>query len=108
MKKLLLILLCLPIVVCASFPIPSVVDTPVTDTLINIKTITPKSADTLKSNTLYSSDWMIGEEKEKISFWQVILYIVLLVLIIGITILDLIYGRGDILNAILWSLLESD
>jgi hypothetical protein len=67
MKKLLLILLCLPIVVCASFPIPSAVDTPITDTLIKIKTISPESSDTLKSDALYDSGWMTGEESEKYS-----------------------------------------
>ena len=52
MKKLLLILLCLPIVVCASFPVPSIVDTPIIDTLLSTKTITPKPSDTLQSDKL--------------------------------------------------------
>ena len=67
MKKLLLILLCLPLVVCASFPIPSVVETPITDTLLNTKTIASESSDTLQSDKLDASDWITAEEPEKYS-----------------------------------------
>jgi hypothetical protein len=82
MKKLLLILLCLPLVVCASFPIPSVVDTPIIDTSLNTNTITPEFSDTLKSDSTIDSDWITGQEPkryskdwvlgkgEKKSFWR--------------------------------------
>jgi hypothetical protein len=67
MQKLLLILLCLPLVVCASFPIPSVVDTPIIDTLLNINTITPESSDTLQSDKSDNSGWITGQKPEKYS-----------------------------------------
>jgi hypothetical protein len=67
MKKLLLILLSLPMVVCASFPIPSVVDTLIIDTLLNINTITPESSDTLQSDKSDNSGWITGQEPKKYS-----------------------------------------
>jgi hypothetical protein len=67
MKKLLLILLCLPIVVCASFPIPSVDKALFADTLLNTKTITTESSDRLQSDSTINSGWITGQEPEKYS-----------------------------------------
>ncbi len=54
-------------VVCASFPIPSVVDTPIIDTLLNTNTITPEPSDTLQSDSTINSGWITGQEPEKYS-----------------------------------------